>query len=279
MPAGAARIATVALKAQNPGTFAGKAVATADGNINVESPTVTTVVKKPALAISTTGPQTSYIDREVTYDITVTNNGDWPAFNTMIENPVPAGLKFVKASQGGVLMNNKVVWQVAKLSPGATAKASVTFMTDGLSSVVDTASTSGNCCDSATSSIKTEIVGVPAVLLETVDLVDPVKIGQETTYKITVTNQGSAIATNVVVKAILEPQMEYVSNAGATQGTFAGDTITFAPLSKLGAKTRAIWEVTVRAKAVGDIRFKAVMRTDQLTRDVEHTESTNFYQE
>ena len=279
LPAGAARMATVTLKAQNPGTFTGKAVATADGNINIESLTVTTAVRKPVLAISTTGPQTSYIDREVTYDIAVTNNGDWPVFNTMIENPVPAGLKFVRASQDGALINNKVMWQVAKLNPGAVAKASVTFMTDGLSSVVDTANTSGNCCDSATSSIKTEIVGVPAVLLETIDLVDPVKIGQETTYKIVVTNQGSAIATNVAVKAILEPQMEYVSNAGATQGTFADGTITFAPLSKLDPKTRAIWEVTVRAKAVGDVRFKAVMRTDQLTRDVEHTESTNFYHE
>ena len=279
LPAGAARIATVALKAQNPGTFSGKAVATADGNINVESPIVTTAVKKPYLTISTTGPQTSYIDREVSYDIAVTNNGDWPAFNTMIENPVPAGLKFVRASQGGVLINNKVMWKVAKLNPGATAKTSVTFMTDGLSSVVNTASTSGVCCDSATSSIKTEIVGVAGVLLETIDLVDPVKIGQETTYKIVVTNQGSAIATNVAVKAMLEPQMEYVRNVGATQGTFADGTVTFTPLSKLGPKTRAIWEVTVRAKAVGDVRFRAVMRTDQLTRDVEHTESTNFYQE
>jgi uncharacterized repeat protein (TIGR01451 family) len=279
MPAGAARIATVALKAQNPGTFTGKAVATADGNINVESPTVTTAVRKPVLAISTTGPQTSYIDREVTYDIAVTNNGDWPVFNNMIENPVPAGLKFVKASQGGVLMNNKVMWKVAKLNPGAVAKASVTFMTDGLSSVVNTASTSGTCCDSATSSVKTEIVGVAAVLLEVSDVTDPVKVGQETTYRIVVTNQGSAIGTNIAVKAMLEPQMEYVRNAGATQGAFADGTVTFASLPKLDPKTRATWEVTVKAKAPGDVRIKVTMKSDQLTRDVEETEATNFYQE
>ena len=156
----------------------------------------------------------------------------------MIENPVPAGLKFVRASQGGTLINNKVMWKVAKLNPGATAKTSVTFMTDGLSSVVNAASTSAICADNATSSVKTEIVGVPAVLLEVSDLIDPVKIGQETTYKIVVTNQGSAIATNVAVKAMLEPQMEYVRNVGATQGTFADGTVTFAPLSKLEPKNK-----------------------------------------
>ncbi len=279
MPAGAARMATVALKAQNPGTFSGKAVATADGNINVQSQAVTVAVKKPHLSIATTGPQTSYIDKEVSYDIAVTNSGDWPAFSTMIENPVPAGLKFVRASQGGALIDNKVMWKIAKLNPGAVAKTSVTFMADGQSSIVNAASTSAICADTASSSIKTEIVGVPGVLFEVGDLTDPVKIGQETTYKIVVTNQGSAFQTNVAVKAMLEPQMEYVRNAGATQGTFADNTITFAPLQKLAPKTRAIWEVTVRAKAVGDVRFKATMRTDQLARDVEETESTNFYQE
>jgi hypothetical protein len=49
-------------------------------------------------------------------------------------------------------------------------------------------------------------------------------------------------------------------------------------LSSLEASKRATWEVTIKAKAAGDIRFKATMKNDQLDRDVEETEATRFYE-
>jgi len=275
--AGTSRTVAVVLKAQRTGTFTNKAGAVADG-INIESAAVTTAVKKPVLAISTTGPEMQYLDREVTYETTVTNNGDWPAVDTIIENSASGGLHFVRASQGGVLVGNKVMWKIAKLNPGATAKIAVAYMPDGMGTIVNTVGASAICADAVNAKAQTQIKGVPAILLEVVDITDPIKVGDEVTYRITVTNQGSAVGTNITVKAILESQMEYVRNAGATQGSFAQDMVTFAPLPALNPKTRASWEVTVKAKAVGDIRFKATMRSDQLTRDVEETESTNFYE-
>lgn len=275
--AGTSRSVAVSLMAQRPGTFSNKAVVAADG-INVESPTVTTMVKKPVLKITKTGPDTQYLDRELTYEIAVTNVGDWPAVDTIIEESAAGGLRFVKASQGGALVNNKVLWKIAKLNPGATAKTYVTYMPDGMGTIVNTATASAVCADAVKATIQTQIKGVPAILLEVVDITDPIKVGSDVTYRITVTNQGSAVGTNIVIKAMLESEMEYVSSAGATQGSFAGNTVTFAPLPSLNPRTRASWEVTVKAKAVGDVRFKTTMRSDQLTRDVEETESTNFYE-
>lgn len=275
--AGTARSVAVSLMAQRPGTFVNKAVVIADG-INVESPTVTTTVKKPVLKITKTGPDEQYLDRELTYEITVTNIGDWPAIDTVIEESASGGLRFVKASQGGTLVKDKVLWKIAKLNPGATAKTFVIYMPDGFGKIVNPATASAVCADAVKATAQTEIKGVPAILLEVVDITDPIKVGNDVTYRITVTNQGSAVGTNIVIKAILESEMEYVRNAGATQGSFAGDTVTFTPLPSLNPRTRASWEVTVKAKAVGDVRFKATMRSDQLTRDVEETEATTFYE-
>ena len=276
--AGTARNISVAVKAQKSGTYTNNAVATADGNINVQSPQVTTVVKQPKLNITKTGPETQYLDRETTYEITVTNTGDWPAVNTLIEDEIPAAATFVKASEGGTIVQNKVMWKVASLGPGATAKTSVTYMPKGIGTIVDTVKASAVCCDTVIVTARTEVKGVPAVLLEVIDLTDPVRIGNTTTYRIIVTNQGSATGTNIAVKAILEPQMEYVSSTGATSGSFAADTITFAPLPSLAARARATWEVVVKAKAAGDIRFKTTMKNDQLDREVMETESTRFYE-
>jgi len=276
--AGTARNVSVAVKAQKSGTYTNNAVALADGNIKIQSPQVSTTVRQPVLNITKTGPDVQYIDREVTYEIAVTNTGDWPAVNTLIEDEIPAGVTFVRASQGGVLVQNKVMWKVASLSPGAVAKTSVTYMPKDIGTVADTVSASAVCADTVKVTAQTQVRGVSAALLEVIDLADPIRIGNNTTYRIMVTNQGSATGTNIAVKAMLESQMEYVSSAGATQGTFAGDTVTFALLPSLAAKSRATWEVTVKAKAQGDVRFRVKMKSDQLDRDVEETESTTFYE-
>jgi uncharacterized repeat protein (TIGR01451 family)/fimbrial isopeptide formation D2 family protein len=275
--AGTARDISVAVKAQKSGRYTNNAAVFADG-INVRSPQVLTIVRQPILNIVKTGPEMQYIDREVAYEIYVTNTGDWPAVNTLIEDEIPAGAAFVKASQGGVLVQNRVMWKVAKLNPGATAETSVTYMPRDIGTVVDTVRASAVCAEVAAVTAKTEVRGVPAVLLEVIDLADPIRIGNNTTYRIMVTNQGSAVAANIAVKAVLEPQMEYVSSVGATNGALAGDTVTFAPLPSLAPKSRATWEVSVKAKAVGDVRFKAIMKCDQLDRDVMETESTDFYE-
>ena len=275
---GTVKSISLVAKAQQSGTYANSAVVFADGNIKVQSPQVLTAVKQPKLSITKTGPDTQYIDREVTYDITVTNTGDWPAFNTIIEDEIPAGVTFVSAGRGGVLVQNKVMWKVARLNPGAMAKTSVTYMPRNTGTVVNTVKASAVCADTASVTAQTQVRGVPAVLLEVIDLIDPVRIGNTTTYRIEVTNQGSAIATGIAITAVLEPQMEYVSSTGATNGMIVDKTITFSPLPSLAAKSKVTWEVTVKAKNAGDVRFKVIMKDDQLDRTVEETEATRFYE-
>jgi len=50
-----------------------------------------------------------------------------------------------------------------------------------------------------------------------------------------------------------------------------------APLASLPAKEKAVWRVVVKALKPANIRFKVTMLSDQLTRPVEETESTNQY--
>ena len=57
-----------------------------------------------------------------------------------------------------------------------------------------------------------------------------------------------------------------------------GNTVTFQPLPSLAPKAKATWRVTVKALKAGDVRFTAVMNTDQLTRPVQETEATHLYE-
>ena len=111
-----------------------------------------------------------------------------------------------------------------------------------------------------------------------VDLEDPIEIDKEEIYLIVATNQGSADATGIRIACDIEDCYEYVSSAGATEGSFADGRLTFVPLPRLAPKAQATWRVTLKSTKAADTRFKVSMTSDQLTRPVEETEATNIYQ-
>jgi len=129
-----------------------------------------------------------------------------------------------------------------------------------------------------TSSTTTLIEGIPAILLEVVDLEDPVEVGKEETYVIMATNQGSADGTNISISCILEPNARFLSSKGPTEAMIKGDTIVLGPIKKLAPNAKATWRVNVKAVKNGDVRFKVAMTSDQIERAVEETEATTFYQ-
>ncbi len=71
--------------------------------------------------------------------------------------------------------------------------------------------------------------------------------------------------------------MKFVSASGETETSAVDGTISFQPLDSLAPGARATWKVVVRAVDAGDVRFRVTMDSDQLTRNVEETEATNFY--
>ena len=133
------------------------------------------------------------------------------------------------------------------------------------------------CAKPVSTTCTTKISGIPAILLEVIDIEDPIEVGKTETYQIEVTNQGSATDTGIRIACELEAAQEFVSGSGATAVSGQGRTITMAPLAALPPKEKAVWRVVVKATNAANVRFKVTMMSDQLTRPVEETESTNQY--
>lgn len=276
LAAGQSKEINASLAAGATGKFDHAASATADGNLKADA-SASTVLKEPVLAIECSAPEKQFIGRSVTYEATVTNNGDGVARNAVADITLPAGVSVINATAGGTAAAGKVSWNLGDLAPKASKKIAVTVGTSAAAKLTSTASASAYCAKPVNCSKTTDVMGIPAVLLEVVDESDPIEVGGNETYVITVTNQGSAADTNIKIVATLEDAMGYVSSSGATAGTAAGKTVTFAPLASLAPKAQATWKVVVKANAAGDVRFKVTMNTDQLGRPVEETEATNFY--
>jgi uncharacterized repeat protein (TIGR01451 family) len=262
--------------AARTGKYVNTAKATSAQGVEAQD-TATTVVRKPVLTIACEAPDERFIGRPIDVCVKVANTGDAASAGSVVELPVPSGLTFQGATAGGRLADNKVVWDVGSLAPNASKEVCATFTAATSGTMQFAPSARGQCADPVKSACQTRIAGIPAILLEVIDTDDPVEVGKTTTYVIEVTNQGSAPATNVRLVCDLEDSQEYVSGSGDSAVSAAGQRITMAPVASIAPKAKATWRVVVKATKVSNVRFKTSMTSDQLTRPVEETESTNQY--
>jgi len=274
---GQSRTIDVALKASGTGKVEVVARAAGEGGLKAEAP-VAQVIRQPQLVVNMTGPDRVFLGRPVTYKAVVTNKGDGEARNTVLELALPAAVKVASLSTGGVAGAGKATWNLGSLAPGQSATVTAALDPQAMATLEPTATAQAVCAAKATVAARTLVQGIPAILLEMIDVTDPVQVGQTTTYVTTITNQGSMPATNVQLTWELENSMQFVSADGATAAKSQGSTVVCTPLPSLAPKAQAVWRVVVRAVEAGDVRMKVTLTSDQLTRPVEKTEATNFYE-
>ncbi|MBP7827215.1 MAG: DUF11 domain-containing protein [Verrucomicrobia bacterium] len=229
------------------------------------------------LALECTTPDGVIAGRPVPVCLTVRNTGDVPLRKAQVVLDIPEGATLVRTTEGGNAAEGRAIWELANLQPGTPRQvcANLAMRQPGVLSFRATADSPGAA--SATTACATRIAGIPAILLELVDLEDPIEVGHEITYEIKVTNQGSAPATNVRVTCTLPSSMEFVSGTGPTPVQGAGDTVTMSPLAGLDAKAVATWRVVTKALREDDARFKVSVRSDQFERAIVEDESTQLY--
>ncbi len=247
-------------------------------NIAVDADSVVTRVSKPSLSVSATPTKgRQFVGRAIGFDIDVVNNGNTTSDNTVVVASVPSGTSFKAASEGGSFngSTSTVSWNVGNLPAGASKRLGLTLGTQLAGTATVRAEASGICADMVTASASTPLTGVSALLLEMVDVTDPLEVGDSTVYQIRVTNQGNAEATNIRLVGDYE-DMAYVNSGGHTPITQSGKNLSFGSFS-LAAKASASWQITLKATGVGDQRFHLEMNSDQLQRPVNETESTTVY--
>lgn len=270
---------TIDARATRTGTFGNSAVATGDGDLRVESGYAETIVTQPVLTIAADCRQRQYLQRDFTHTYTVSNTGDGQCDAGSVVVDLPAGAEFVSASAGGTLQGSQVVFDLGGIAPNASRQISVTMRASQAGRKTTTATAQCECAEVVSDSCYTDVTGIPAIVVEMVDELDPVEVGTETTYVIRVRNQGTAPDTNIRVVAILPGQLEFVGADGATNASRDGNRIRFAPVATLAPGAEVTWRLTVRATGTGDVRTGLEVTSDKDETPIRETESTNLYSE
>ena len=218
-------------------------------------------------------PTTGTVGQNETYTLTVTNNsGTNSAANVVVTDALPAGLTFVSATSsvgtatqaGGIITGN-----LGTLAPGASATITITVTPTAVGSITNSAvvATSSGDTDltnntaSTTTTINSAVTGVDLAVTKIHSTTGTIVPGQAVSYTITVTNNGSATADNVVLSEPLPAGLILVSDT-ASLGTVAvsGATLTNT-IGSLAAGQSATLTIIAMPTATGTISNTATATT------------------
>jgi uncharacterized repeat protein (TIGR01451 family) len=275
---GESRKLDLTLVASRPGPLTNILSAHGDGSLQAENRRNLEVVA-PQLSIAVDGPKKRYLEREATYQLSVSNPGTAPAQQVDLVAYLPTGLKFVSANNGGHYheADRAVSWRLEELPINETGTVALVAMP------VEPGPQAIKLRGTAQKGLKVEkeqpgvIEGIAAMLFQASVTANPIAVGGETTFEIHVVNQGSKAASNVQMAVILPPEMKPIAAEGPTRNSVEGNRILFEGLAQLAAKADTTYRVRAQGLKPGDLRTRIQLLTDEMQSPVTKEESTRVY--
>jgi uncharacterized repeat protein (TIGR01451 family) len=225
-------------------------------------------------------PTPVYPSENYTYTVGATNNGPASAANVSVSIPLPAGTNFQSlavpagwaCATPAIGSGGTITCTIASLAANAsatfspvvqvnptTASGTTLNITSTISTTTTETITSNNTA--STSNLVTAHTNADVAIVKT-DSPDPVGVGQFITYRLTVTNNGPATATNVTINDPLPGTVGLVS-AVPSIGACSGTTTISCTLGTLAVGNSQFVDVIVQANATGTVTNTAtVTRTE-----------------
>jgi uncharacterized repeat protein (TIGR01451 family) len=277
---GESKTITLETTAVRAGRYVNQAVVTGDDSLQALAQ-VPLVITEPLLTLQKFGPKRLYLGRPAEFKIEAANAGSAPASNVQVIDTLPPEFEFVEASDGGKFdpATRSVTWNLGTMLAGQKQMISLKGLAKAAGDPVNQAVAHADNGLEARATATVHLEGVPALLLEVVDLEDPIEVGAETTYEIRVVNQGTSPTTNLQIVATVPAGMTTRDATGPAAHRIQGQQVIFEKLPSLAPKADALYRVKVVGDQPGDMRFKVQMTSDQLRSPVYEEESTRVYKD
>jgi uncharacterized repeat protein (TIGR01451 family) len=204
-------------------------------------------------------PDPVQVGQELTYTLSVTNtptqSATSAAANVVVIDTLPAGVAFgsVTPSQGSCSGTTTVSCQLGTIASGRSATVTIEATPsteDDLSNTASVSSSTGdpdmtNNADGETTVVNAAPAAAADLSVTKSSAPDPVRVGQELTYTITVSNGGPSPAVGTTLTDVLPGNVTFGS-AAASQGSCSGTTTLTCSLGTVasGASATIVVKVT-----------------------------------
>lgn len=275
---GESRRLELVLSAEEAGKISNVMTARADASLQVQGSCEFEIIA-PELQLSVEGPKVRYLERPATYLVTINNPGTAAAKEVQLITQLPKGLQFVSANNMGEYDSgsHSVHWSLAELPANERGTVElVALPVEAGEHTLQIATKARQGLEDRTEAHVT-VDGIVALMFEVVDVESPIEIGGETTYEIRVVNQGSKVASNVQVAALMPQGMRAISGQGESRHTIQGERVIFAPLPQLAPKAESVFRIHAQGLRAGDQRVRVQVTSDEVQQPITKEVSTRVY--
>lgn len=277
LAAGESKTTTLSLTPRQPGQLAAQVTATADGDLRQQARHALTA-QVPQLTVAQTGPGVRFVDQAATWDIVVSNAGQVPLTNVVVQEQLPPELALLGASEGAQAAGGLVTWSLGSLAAQEKRTLQVSARCTKLTPrAVLVAAATADPGIKVQAEAALEVRGLPAFAVELQDQGDPAPLGGGVTYRVVVTNTGSLPANQVELAATVPAQLRIVRAQGPTTPRAEGQRLVFPVVDGLRPQQALTYTVETQAVQAGDGRFRLELRSETLREPVIKEESTNVY--
>lgn len=293
LAAGATKTIQLPITAKKTGQFEIQAGAIGDGNMRAEPQSAKVQIQEALLTVTAHGLTQAYVGQEASWELVARNQGDVTMNNVIVRATLPAEISFVSASDQGRQVSRDVVWNLGEMKSRQEKKISLVGLCEqriekATLAVVINGDAAANRDGKATAVAfvkppknakptlsSMQILGIPNLQISLKDSVDPVSVGQKTTYTVRVKNAGTQEATKVNVRMDVPIQLRGIraSGAGAT-GRIDGQTITFPVVETLAPGAEATYTIETEGQTPGDARFRVEAVSTSVKQPVRAEEPT-----
>lgn len=116
----------------------------------------------------------------------------------------------------------------------------------------------------------------PSLVVTIADSADRLTVGRATTYTITVKNEGTTAAEDVVLLAELPENVRFEKAAGPTNAQFTGSELSFGPILRLAPGADATWTIAAIARRAGEGRIEAAVNSVGLREPIKEARTTRI---
>lgn len=231
-------------------------------------------VLEPSVSLTKVGGSALYVDGERTYAITATNTGTANLTDLTITDNVPAEMSYLSSDNGGQEADGVITWTIGSLNVGESVEVMTTLRGESVGEVINTANVTSAEGATADAVLNISIVAAAAAHLSIIDGVDPMGVGEQGSYTVTITNQSEDSAMSNVRLSVTVPSQ--FSIVGAEGGSVSGGTVTYAAVPSLAAGEEIEYTLRVEAVSAGDVVASATLRYNEFTQPITAQEGTTI---
>jgi uncharacterized repeat protein (TIGR01451 family) len=238
-------------------------------------------IVSPKLRLDTSGPKLRYLERQATYQISVTNEGTSTAFDVEIMAQLPRGMQYNSSGNHGEYLSDQhaISWSLEELPVGSTATTEMTLLPVEEGDFAVRLQGRAVGIESAPVEKQVRIEGQSELAFTIEDDNDPIETDGQTTYLVRLTNTGTRVDEDVQVMIELPPGAKALQVNAPVAYKETAQGLVFDPIPQMRAKDQQLYRFAVRLEREGVQIVRAHVKSKLRSTPVVKEESTQVYRD